>query len=149
MKNQIIASAIGLVFMMTTSIHSFAINGPTLPKTLGLEKNISFPTTESTFLVIEEDAEFPGGEEALMEYFDDNIQYPMIAKQQGIVGKVTVALTINESGTISNIEVIQGIGGGCEEEVIRVLSSMPTWKPTNQAGHMMKTKKLFSFNFQL
>ena len=127
--------------LMITTIGSFATNGH------GIPSNNSF--VESPFIIQEEVAQFPGGDQALQSYIKDHIHYPSVAKQQGIEGKVIVALRIDENGKLSDIEVIQGIGGGCEEEIIRVLNQMPDWKPTMQAGHYIKTKKIFSFNFQL
>lgn len=94
-------------------------------------------------------AQFPGGESELERFVQKNIQYPRIAKEQGIEGRVIVAVVINENGDITDIEVIRGIGGGCDEEVVRVLNEMPTWKPTKQDGKNVKAQKIFSFNFQL
>jgi protein TonB len=136
MKNLVIITTISL----TTSIFSFATNG------IGIPTN---PSVEAPFMVQEEVASFPGGEQALQQYVNKYITYPTMAKQQGIEGKVIVSLEIDENGKVQEIEVIQGIGGGCEEEIIRVLSEMPNWMPTMQAGHQIKAKKIFSFNFQL
>jgi len=94
-------------------------------------------------------AQFPGGEIELDRFVQKNVKYPRIAKEQGIEGRVMVAVVINENGIITDIEVLQGIGGGCEEEAVRVISEMPTWKPTKQEGKNVKTQKIFSFNFQL
>jgi len=107
------------------------------------------PLVEGSFRVQEEVAQFPGGDKALQNYFNSAIQYPIIAKQQGIEGKVIVSAIVDENGKLTNIEIVQGIGGGCEEEVIRVLSEMPSWKPANQAGHSIALKQLFSFTFKL
>lgn len=134
---------IGLVTL--TNINSFAHNGTELTgKGVSPEKKVEEP-----FYIQEEVAQFPGGEVAFEKFIQKSIQYPAIAKAQGIEGKVVVALVIDETGAISNLEIIQGIGGGCEEEVIRVLSAMPNWAPTKQAGHQVKMKKVFSFNFTL
>jgi len=127
--------------LIVTAIGSFAHNGT------GIPTYVSF--VESPFTVQEEVAQFPGGELAFNQYVKKHITYPIIAKEQGIEGRVIVSVEIDENGKLTNIEVIQGIGGGCEEEVIRVLNEMPDWKPTMQAGHKIKAKKIFSFNFQL
>lgn len=128
----------GILFLTTSS---FANNGNGTP--------VSGPGGDASFVVQEEVAQFKGGEIALEKYVQSHINYPSIAKQQGIEGKVIVALNIDENGNIENISVLQGIGGGCEEEVVRVLSEMPNWAPTIQAGHYIKTKKIFSFTFKL
>lgn len=138
-----IASVFGMLTF--TSVNSFATNGE------GLTKGIT-PTAisvEQPFAIQEEVAQFPGGDAALNNYLKQHINYPTIAKAQGFVGNVVVSFIIDETGKVTNIEVIKAIGGGCEEEVVRVLTEMPNWKPTNQSGHNIKAKKLFSFNFQL
>jgi periplasmic protein TonB len=136
MRKLVIITVLGV----STTLFSFAANGNGTPIT---------PYVETPFMIQEEVASFPGGELALQEYVNSHVAYPMIAKQQGIEGKVIISLEIDENGKIQDIEVIQGIGGGCEEEVVRVLSEMPSWTPTVQAGHKIKAKKIFSFNFQL
>jgi len=138
MKKSMFVLVAGILFLTTSS---FANNGN---GTL-----VSGPGGEATFVVQEEVAQFKGGEMALQKYVQRNVNYPTIAKQQGIEGKVIVSVEINETGNIENITVLQGIGGGCDEEVVRVLNEMPNWAPTIQAGHYMKTKKVFSFNFKL
>lgn len=76
--------------------------------------------------------EFPGGEYALMEFLARNIKYPIYAREHNIQGTVITSFIIEPDGKISNIKVIQGIGGGCDEEAIRVISIMPQWKPGTQ-----------------
>jgi TonB family protein len=144
MKNQIVLTAAILLL----SITSYANTGIILPRSTKMIVS-NTPATEEPFAVIEQPAQFPGGDAALQKYIQHSISYPVIAKTQGITGKVIVAFEVDEAGTLSNIEVVQGIGGGCEEEVVKVLTNMPHWTPGNQAGHSVKTKKLFSINFQL
>ncbi len=97
----------------------------------------------------EEPAEFPGGEDALQVFIQKNIQYPIIAKNHGIEGKVYVTLTIDERGGVEDISFMNSIGGGCEEEVTRVLRKMPLWKPKKKAGNEVKSERTFSFTFKL
>src|ERR1700741_2443187 len=77
------------------------------------DTNDTIVMTEIPFILQEEAAAFPGGDEALQEYFKKNIQYPSVAKTQGIQGKVIVSFFINEKGQAENIEVIREIGGNC------------------------------------
>lgn len=104
---------------------------------------------ESSFKVEEEAASFPGGELALNNWFNQHMKYPKMAKEQGITGKVVLSFTIDINGKVSNIEIIETPGGGLEDEAVRLLNAMPEWKPKKQAGQLMTTKKIFSFNFQL
>lgn len=79
--------------------------------------------------------EFPGGENGLTKYFKKNFQYPQEALESGIEGTVTVQFTINEDGTISNVSTISPkLGGHLEMEAIRLIRSMPNWKPAMENG---------------
>jgi Gram-negative bacterial TonB protein C-terminal len=111
--------------------------------------NDTIQNLKSDFVVEEIPAEFPGGEEALQDFIYQNIQYPAIAKTHGIEGRVYVALTLDETGSIQEINFINSIGGGCEAEVTRVLTKMPLWKPKVRGGSPIKSERIFSFNFKL
>jgi len=83
-------------------------------------------------------------------YVAKNIQYPVTAREKGIQGRVIVKFVVNEDGTISNAEVIRGIGGGCDEECIRLVLAMPKWTPAIEYGKVVKSTvtEPFSFNLQ-
>jgi periplasmic protein TonB len=83
---------------------------------------------------LEDMPEFPGGEAELFKYLKTTINYPKIAKENGIQGVVYVTFIVKADGSISDIEVLRGIKGGCDEEAIRVVKSMPKWKPGLQRG---------------
>ncbi len=142
-----LAITLVLILITLTSMKGFATNGAPLQIYKAIPSNSQVGSVEP-FRLYENVALFPGGDLALQKYIQRNMNYPLIAKQQGIEGKVIISMVIDEFGSVCDIEIIQGIGGGCEEEVIRVLLSMPDWKPTIQAGHYIKTRKLFSFDFQ-
>lgn len=93
--------------------------------------------------------EFPGGEAKLIEYLTDNIRYPNFARINEIEGIVNVEFVVNEDGSISNIKVLSGIKGGCDEEAVRVIKNMPKWSPGLQAGHPVKVYFNVPINFQL
>ncbi|AFH50260.1 TonB-like protein [Ignavibacterium album JCM 16511] len=76
------------------------------------------------------------------------IQYPTIAKQAGLEGKVFVMAYVDEKGNVDDVKVLKGIGGGCEEEVIKVLKSTK-FKPGMNNGQPVKVKTSLSFAFKL
>jgi len=78
--------------------------------------------------------EFPGGLEALMSFLSKNIRYPAQARDQQIQGRVYLSFVVERDGSVSNITLLRGIGFGCDEEAIRVVGLMPTWKPGRQNG---------------
>ena len=71
-------------------------------------------------------------------YISNHIHYPAQASSDGTTGKVIVEFVVNEDGSVSNVKVLRGIGGGCDEEAVRVVSGMPVWKPGKQNGKPVK-----------
>ena len=100
-------------------------------------------------LVPEMDPEFPGGMEALYNYLAQNIKYPTLARETGITGKVYVSFVVERDGSIANLKVERDIGGGCGQEAVRVLQSMPKWNPGKQKGRPVRVKFNLPVNFSL
>lgn len=86
------------------------------------------------FLVVEEEPEFPGGMQALNEYLASNTKYPQIAKENGITGVVYVNFVIDSKGKVGKIKVARSVDPLLDAEAIRVVQSMPQWKPGKQSG---------------
>ena len=101
---------------------------------------VSYSTTDdSVFTLVEQMPEFPGGIQALMQYLGSNINYPEQAKHDTIQGRVFVSFVIEKDGAVSSVKVLRGIGGGCDEEAVRVISTMPNWKPgLNENGEAVR-----------
>lgn len=74
----------------------------------------------------------------LMAYLASHVRYPEAARETGVEGRVVVEFVVNEQGAISNAKVVMGIGGGCDEEALRVIAAMPAWKPGRQNGTAVK-----------
>jgi protein TonB len=79
-------------------------------------------------------AEFPGGDRALLKFLGNEINYPSPAFEVGLHGKVYLQFVVRKNGSIDQITVLQGIGGGCEEESVRALKESPKWKPGSVDG---------------
>jgi protein TonB len=90
--------------------------------------------------VVEVDPEFPGGIEALYKYLAENITYPQQAKDSGIQGRVYVTFVVEKDGSITGAKVLRGIGGGCDEEALRVVNAMPKWTPGKQLGEPVRVQ---------
>lgn len=95
---------------------------------------------QEIFTIVEEQPSFPGGEASLMEYLRNNIKYPQLAKESNIQGTVFVTFVVEPNGSISNTKVLRGIGGGCDEEAIRVVKNMPSWQPGKQRGKPVRVQ---------
>ncbi len=91
--------------------------------------------------------EFPGGEPYEYPWIDANTHMPQQAVMNGLVGKVWVKFCVNEDGSISNVSVNRGLGFGCDEEAVRVISSMPKWTPGTVGGKAVKTWTAAQVNF--
>ena len=104
---------------------------------------------QEIFQIVEEMPAFPGGEQKLMEYVGKNIKYPQIARESGIQGRVFVGFVVEPDGSVSNVKIMRGIGGGCDEEAMRVVKSMPKWKPGKQRGKPVRVSYTLPVNFKL
>ena len=97
-------------------------------------------TTDEVFDEVEVSPEFAGGMDALYQYLAENIQYPEQAKADGVEGRVMVGFVVEKDGSITDAEVLRGIGGGCDEEALRVVNAMPNWTPGKQNGEAVRTR---------
>lgn len=115
------------------------------PPMVGID---SGPAPGTIYTSIDEMPEFPGGIPALLDYLGRNIEYPKKAREDDIQGKVVVKFVVCENGTLCNEEVVRSIGGGCDEEVIRVVKAMPNWKPGKQNGKAVKVYYTLPVSFK-
>ena len=104
---------------------------------------------QEIFQIVEEMPAFPGGEQKLMEYVAKNIKYPQIARETGIQGRVFIGFVVEPDGSVSNVKLLRGIGGGCDEEAMRVVKSMPKWKPGKQRGKAVRVSYQIPVFFKL
>ncbi len=101
------------------------------------------------FYVIEEKPEFPGGEAAMFQWISKNIKYPEIAKENGIQGKVFVQFVIGKDGKVTDVQVVRGVDPSLDKEAVRVILSMPAWKPGKQRGKPVRVSFQLPINFKL
>ena len=101
------------------------------------------------FLIVEEPPTFPGGEAALYKWLGENLKYPEEAKELGIQGRVFVAFVVEPDGSTSNAVVKRGIGGGCDEEAIRIVKAMPKWGAGKQRGQPVRVQFNLPIKFTL
>lgn len=103
----------------------------------------------AVFKVAEEMPEFPGGPEKLLEYLNENLRYPEMARENDIQGRVYVQFVVEPDGSISNVEVIRSIGGGCDEEAVRLVQNMPKFKPGKMNGYPVRVQYTVPVKFML
>lgn len=90
-----------------------------------------------------------GGMAGWSSYLSANLGYPTTARRKGIEGTVIVAFVVNTDGTVSDFELLRGIGGGCDEEAIRIVKNSPKWTPGMQDGKAVRTLMRLPVNFTL
>ncbi|MEA5100310.1 MAG: energy transducer TonB [Bacteroidales bacterium] len=105
--------------------------------------------SDVVFTVVENEAEFPGGVEAMNRFMAENIKYPTLAKQKNIEGKVIISFIVEKNGTLSDIRTIKDIGEGCGDEGVRIVKLMPKWKPAKQKGQPVRQQFLLPISFVL
>lgn len=101
------------------------------------------------FTVVEQQAEFPGGMEALVKFLQKNVKYPAIARRMGVEGSVFVSFVVDKAGAISDIQIVKGISAECDKEAVRVVGMMPPWKPGKQNGKAVKSRFVLPVKFKL
>lgn len=104
---------------------------------------------EAPFVTVEQQPEYPGGLDALRTFLSKNLNYPRAAASSGVSGRVYVSFVVNTDGSLTDIQVLKGIGFGCDEEAVRVMQKMPHWRPGKQAGRTVRVKYNLPISFTL
>lgn len=119
------------------------------PSDLGKVEVVKVDKPEEPLTFVEAMPTFPGGEVELLRYLGTNIKYPNVAKETGIQGKVFLSFVVEKNGKITDIKIVRDIGGGCGKEAVRVVESMPQWKPGNQNGNAVRVRMNLPVTFRL
>jgi len=104
---------------------------------------------KSFYKIVENMPEFPGGRKAMYEFLSENLVYPKMAKEQKVEGQVIVSFVVGANGSLSKIELARGIGSGCDEEALRLVSIMPAWVPGFHHGKPVPVEYNLAVGFKL
>ncbi len=104
---------------------------------------------QEIFRVVETAPAFPGGDGQRMKFLQDNIKYPQMARESGIQGTVYVTFVVERNGSVTDVKILRGIGGGCDEEAVRVVQNMPKWEPGKQRGKPVRVQFNMPIKFTL
>ena len=168
-KNEMIINPDGKIISLkeleTKNFSSYTVL--TVPDSLGEETGYADPGTETEsekpsdnnqalyegklydLGTVDESPEFPGGQNAFGKFLGSNIRYPISARENNIQGKVYIGFVVEKSGELTDLKIIKGIGGGCDEEALRVLRNSPPWKPGKAEGKAVRTSYTFPVTFQI
>lgn len=104
---------------------------------------------DAPLLLVEQMPEYPGGQQAMFAFISKELKYPEEAIDNGIEGTVVISFVVERDGSIGEAKVLRGLGGGCSEEALRVVKSMPLWKPGMQGGKLVRTSYNLPIRFKL
>ena len=121
-------------------------NGPAVTEPAPIKEE---PKEDEIFNIVEEKPSFPGGPAELQKYLAKNIRYPDFAKENQIKGTCALEFVVEKDGSITDIKILKDIGGGCGEEAIRVIKSMPKWIPGKQRGMPVRVRFSMPVLFKL
>ncbi len=104
---------------------------------------------QEAFIFVEEMPSYPGGTDELLSFISNNIMYPEIARRAGVEGKVYISFVVETDGSITNMNIVKGIGAGCNEEAIKVIKLAGNWMPGRQNGKAVRVRMTIPFSFRL
>lgn len=113
------------------------------------QNEVKVSDDEAIFFVVEVQPEFPGGMDSMYAFIQKNLIYPEKAKAEGIEGRVFITFTIEKDGSVSNVKILRGIGGDCDEAAKEVVEKMPKWKPGKQRGKPVRVQFNLPIKFEL
>lgn len=113
------------------------------------QNEVKVSDDDAIFFVVEVQPEFPGGMDSMYAFIQKNLIYPEKAKAEGIEGRVFITFTIEKDGSVSNVKILRGIGGGCDEVAKEVVEKMPKWKPGTQRGKPVRVQFNLPIKFEL
>ncbi len=109
----------------------------------------NYQSDEETFVLVEQQPSYVGGVDAMFEFIKANLIYPAKARELSIEGVVFARFIVEKDGSLSNIKILRGIGGGCDEEAFRVIKLMPNWNPGKQKGNAVRVEFSLPIKFKL
>lgn len=115
--------------------------------TIGQKQSVD--ANDQLFFIVEEMPDFPGGQLALRKFIAQSIKYPAIAQEKGIQGKVFVNFVVEKDGSVSSAKIARGVDPALDKEALRVVSSLPKWKPGKQGGNLVRVSYTVPINFVL
>ncbi len=113
------------------------------------QKSATLNVEDHVFTVVQQMPQFIGGDSALMNYLTSNVEYPAVAKENGIQGRVYVEFTVDKDGAIIDVKILKGVAPVLDAEAIRVVKQMPNWEPGMQKGKKVRVSYKLPINFTL
>lgn len=131
-------------FVLGLLVISVSVKAAGLPKNVDTDEDLT-----PIFSQVEEMPKFSGGHTEVLKYLHKNLRYPAIAQENGIQGRVVVQCVINKDGSVSDVQVLQGVDPSLDKEALRVVSTMPRWTPGKQRGKPVRVRYTLPITFRL
>lgn len=120
-----------------------------IPESVKKQDPIEIDEQKEPEIFVQEMPSFRGGDSERQKFLSDHIIYPQLAAENGIQGTVYIQFVVDTKGNITDVKVLRGIGGGCDEEAVRVTKLMPEWNPGRQNGRNVRVRYNMSVSFKL
>lgn len=151
--NPLISARLVVLFLAACPVTIFAqfCDDPDLPIAPVQDPAVTGQGEKATqvFIEVEEMPEFPGGHQALMKYLSQRLQYPAGAREEEIQGKVFLTFVVQEDGSLRDVRVLRGVHPLLDREAVRVVRSMPKWRPGSNMGKVCCVQYNLPVNFVL
>jgi protein TonB len=121
------------------------------PEPVAQPNEIAYPDSNQIYTVPENQAEFPGGQTALLRFLNENLHYPEFAMEQGLQGRCYIRFVVTATGEVTHVEVLRGVKDceACDREAMRVVKKMPRWKPATMNGKSVNCYYTLPIGFTL
>ncbi len=132
-------------------VMEISVDDPDATKGKEIDMPVAVESEEKNqvYITVEQYPEFAGGMNALLKFLQKKLHYPTSAVNANVMGKVYMQFVVGQDGNISKVDVLKGIGFGCDEEAQRVVKLMPKWSPGRQSGRTVAVKFTLPISFQL
>ena len=117
--------------------------------TASAQKTVVSQSKQNVYDAVEQMPEFPGGMPAMIEYLQNNLKYPKDAIKQQVGGRVMVMFVVETDGSLSNVRVARKVFHSLDTEAVRVVKSMPKWKPGKEKGRLVRVNYILPVVFSL
>ncbi len=117
--------------------------------TASAQKTVVSQSKQNVYDAVEQMPEFPGGMPAMIEYLQNNLKYPKDAIKQQVGGRVMVMFVVETDGSLSNVRVARKVFHSLDTEAVRVVKSMPKWKPGKEKGRLVRVNYTLPVVFSL
>jgi periplasmic protein TonB len=148
-KEQVVEEVPTIEEIKQNEVAAVEVEGPTEVVFEEPVEEVVVEDDNQIFTVVEQQPEFQGGYEAMINFIRKNLRYPASARRMGVDGTVYVQFVVGKDGSISEVKTIRGISADCDREAERVVKQMPAWKPGRQNGKPVFVRFVLPIRFKL